>query len=30
MNEEIVTLWCLKADNDLKAGKDEIVTIHTP
>lgn len=26
MNEEIVKLWCLKADNDLKAGKDELST----
>ncbi len=26
MNEDIVKLWCLKADNDLKAGKDELVT----
>jgi HEPN domain-containing protein len=26
MNEETVKQWCLKADNDLKAGKDEIVT----
>jgi len=26
MNEEIVKLWCMKADNDLKAGKDELPT----
>lgn len=26
MNEEIVKLWCLKADNDLKTGKDELST----
>ena len=26
MNEEIVKLWCIKADNDLKAGKDELST----
>jgi HEPN domain-containing protein len=26
MNEDIVKLWCLKADNDLKAGRDELVT----
>jgi len=26
VNEEIVGLWCLKADNDLKAGKDELAT----
>jgi HEPN domain-containing protein len=26
MNEETVTLWRLKADNDLKAGKDELAT----
>lgn len=26
MNENIVKLWCLKADNDLKAGKDELAT----
>lgn len=26
MNEEIVKLWCLKADNDLKTGKDELLT----
>jgi HEPN domain-containing protein len=26
MNEEIVKLWYLKADNDFKAGKDEFST----
>jgi len=26
MNEETVKLWCIKADNDLKAGKDEFAT----
>ena len=26
MNQEIVTLWCKKADNDLKTGKDELST----
>jgi HEPN domain-containing protein len=26
MNEEIVKLWCFKADNDLKTGKDELAT----
>jgi HEPN domain-containing protein len=26
MNEETVKLWCIKADNDLKTGKDELLT----
>ena len=26
MNEEIVKLWCMKADNDFKAGKDQLST----
>jgi HEPN domain-containing protein len=26
MNEEIVKLWLLKADNDFKTGKDELAT----
>ena len=26
MNEETVKLWCIKADNDLKTGKDELAT----
>ena len=26
MIDEIIKLWIIKADNDLKAGKDEFVT----
>ncbi len=26
MNDETVSLWCIKADNDLKTGKDELST----
>jgi HEPN domain-containing protein len=26
MNEDMVKLWLIKADNDLKAGKDEVLT----
>ena len=26
MNPETVKLWCIKADNDLKAGSDELAT----
>jgi hypothetical protein len=26
MSNEFVRLWCIKADNDLKAGKDELQT----
>ena len=26
MNEQIVKLWQIKANNDLKAGKDELIT----
>lgn len=26
MNRETVKLWCIKADNDLKAGSDELAT----
>ena len=26
MNEEIIKLWCIKADNDLKTGRDELST----
>lgn len=28
MNDDVVKLWCLKADNDLKTGKDEFATVN--
>jgi HEPN domain-containing protein len=28
MNQDIVNLWVMKASNDLKIGKDEIITVN--